>query len=141
MPSVLGRRWMVLDWLLPDCLRAQDIPYSEVESVKDAIDAAAGGGITPAQHEVLDTLVHDLSEDAYTEYTRVSGRVTNITVWTDNGKTLKIRETDLVYTSGRVTQEVIKQYDGAGDLAVTKTIDYTRTSGKVTSEDITVVYA
>ncbi len=32
------RRWIVLDWLLPGCLRAEDIPYDASINVKEAID-------------------------------------------------------------------------------------------------------
>jgi hypothetical protein len=98
---------------------------------------AGGSGITPTTHRNLDQLVHDIAEDNYTEITRVAGKVTNVTVWTDNLKTTKIRETQITRTAGKVTQVVEIQYDGAGVVIVgeTKTTTITRTAGKVTSLD------
>lgn len=138
--SLLSRRWIILDWLLPGVLRAQDIPYSETKSTKQAIDDVSAG-ITEPTHEVLDTLVHNLSEDNFTEYTRASGRVTNIDVWTDSSKTTRIRSTALTYISGRVSQETDKQYDAAGSVKITKTTAFVRSGGVVINENVTVVYA
>ncbi len=56
----------------------------------EVIIIGAGLAGVEAAHEDLDTLVHELSEPNHTEYIRVSGRVTNIIVWTDIGKTVKI---------------------------------------------------
>lgn len=74
----------------------------------------AGGGLTPAQHEVLDTLVHELSETSYTKHTYSGWRITNTTIWTTSGMTVKIRETQYTYTAWRVTGVVEIQYNGAG---------------------------
>ena len=52
MAKLVGRRWMILDWLLPDCLRAEDIPYDENKDIKQAIDEI--DGLTPAEHENLE---------------------------------------------------------------------------------------
>ena len=131
------RKWLVLNWLIPGCLRAEDIPYSATQSTSQAIDDR----LSELDHEKLDTLTHDLAEDNYTEYTRTSGRVVGIVSWTDSGKTVKIRSEDLTYTSGRVTRIVERQFDQLGALAATKTTDITRSGGVVSSEDITMVYA
>jgi hypothetical protein len=98
---------------------------------------AGGSGLTAGSHRALDQLVHDIAEDNYTEITRVAGKVTNVTVWTDNGKTIKIRESQITRTAGKVTQVVEIQYDGAGAVIVgeTKTTTITRTAGKVSSID------
>jgi len=37
------RKWIILDWLLDGCLRAQDIPYNALLSIKGAIDAIVFG--------------------------------------------------------------------------------------------------
>lgn len=95
--------------------------------------------LSKEEHRVLDTLVHDLAESNYTEYIRTAGRVTAIIVWTDDQKTLKIREELITYTSGQVTQIVNRQYDGAGTLLEILTTVITRTGGVVTSEDVTLI--
>jgi len=41
--SKTKRKWIVLDWLIDGCLRAQDIPYSESQSIKEAIDGIIFG--------------------------------------------------------------------------------------------------
>ena len=93
----------------------------------------SGTGLSEAQHEDLDSLVHNLAETSYCEVTRTSGKVTAITHWTDNGKTTKIRETLITRTSGKVSQVEVKQYDGSGTLVQTLTGTITRTSGRVSS--------
>lgn len=135
----LKRRWLILDWLNGDCLRAQDIPYDDGQSVKTRIDFVEASKISEVQHEVLDTLAHNLTESCYREYQRTGNRVTLITTWTDSNKTEKIREEAFTYSSGRVVKIVERQY-AAGVLKVTKTTDINLTAGQVASEDISVVY-
>jgi len=97
-----------------------------------------GSGLTPAQHEALDQLVHNVAEDSFQEVNRTSNKVQTIIFWTDSGKTVKIRETVLTrdpVTTGPVSVVVLKQYDGAGALAITLTGTLTRASGKVASID------
>lgn len=100
-------------------------------------DPRSGSGLSEAQHEDLDTLVHSLSENAYQELTRTNGQVTKIAWWTDSGKTTKIREVDITRAGGQVSQVVAKQYDGGGTLKQTLTGAITRTGGRVTSIDWT----
>jgi hypothetical protein len=69
---------------------------------------------------------------------RSGGRVSNVTVWTDSGKTKKIRElTNIVRTGGRIDSYDVIQYDGVG--AVKQTVSYavTRTAGRVSSVQMT----
>lgn len=94
-----------------------------------------GSGITPAQHQALDQLVHLVAETSYLEVTRTAGRVSDVTYWTDSGKTTKVRETNITRTAGQVSSVVVKQYDGTGTLAQTLTGTVTRTSGQVSSID------
>lgn len=91
------------------------------------------GGMSEETHRQLDQLTHEVDESSYDEITRVSGKVTGITVWTNSSKELKIREYLVSRTGGKVSQLVTKQYDGTGTLKETLTEDFTRTSGKVTS--------
>lgn len=94
-----------------------------------------GSGITPAQHQALDQLVHGVAETSYLEVTRTNGRVSDVTYWTDSGKTTKIRETNITRTAGQVSSVVVKQYDASGVLAETLTGTVTRTGGQVASID------
>jgi hypothetical protein len=80
----------------------------------------------------IENLVHDISEASYMEITRTSGLVTNITYWTDSGKTVKIREIDITRTNGLVSSVVRKQYI-SGVLDSTETNTITRTNDIVTS--------
>ena len=36
--SKTGRKWLKTNWSDSDCVRAQDIPYDEENSIKDKID-------------------------------------------------------------------------------------------------------
>lgn len=94
-----------------------------------------GSGITPAQHQALDQIVHNIAETSYLEVTRTAGRVSDVTHWTDNTKTTKIRETNITRTSGVVSSVVVKQYDGTGTLAQTLTGTVNRAGGQVASID------
>lgn len=90
---------------------------------------------TPS-HKAVDSLVHDIAETCYEEVTRDgSNRVTDVIVWTNPGKTVKIREVNVTRTSGRVSQIVRKQYDAGGTLIATVTSVIARSGGRVS--DIT----
>lgn len=91
------------------------------------------GGISTPQHRALDQLVHDIAETSYLEVTRTQGRVSSIIVWTDSGKTVKIREVLITRSNGTVSQIVTKQYNGSGTLVETLTDTVTRSGGKVAS--------
>ena len=58
-----------------------------------------------------------------------------MTWWTDNLKTLKIREIDYTRTSGKLSQVVTRQYDDLGAVVWTYTETINRTGGKVASVD------
>jgi len=93
------------------------------------------GGITEGQHELLDTLVHNLSETCYQEILRSAGKVSQVIVWTDDGKTTKVRQMDLTRSGGKVSQITLIQYDGGGSVKQTLVGSLNRTDGKVTSID------
>jgi hypothetical protein len=98
-----------------------------------------GVGLSEGAHRALDQLVHGIAEDSFEEYTYTGNKVTATIVWTDVGKTQKIREELFTYTGNNVTTIVTKQYDVSGVLIVgetmTETVSYT--SNKV--DDITRV--
>lgn len=91
----------------------------------------SGGGITEAQHEVLDTLVHDIAEPSYEEHFYANGHTTQIIVWTDVTKTVKILEEQYTYVTGQISQSVTIQYGPTG-VELTRMIEtYTYGAGKV----------
>jgi len=92
-----------------------------------------GSGISSAQHRFLDQLVHDIDESSYFELTRSGGQVTVATWWTDNTKTIKIRETTITRSSGQVATIVAVQYDGAGAVVETMTGTVNRSAGQVSN--------
>jgi len=107
------------------------------DSVGELNLRTGGSGITEGQHEALDTLVHEVAEDAYLEVVRSGGKVVDMIYWTDSGKTVKIRETNITRSAGKVSQIVRKHYDGAGVIITGQTLTGTvsRTSGQVSSID------
>lgn len=92
-----------------------------------------GSGLSPATHELLDTLVHNIAESNYQEIVRTGGQVSDLIWWTDSGKTTKIREINLTRSGGLVSQIVMKQYDGTGTIITGQTLTGTvsRTGGRV----------
>jgi len=96
-----------------------------------------GGGLTPTSHRNLDQLVHDVSENSFTEVNKTGSQVTSVVTWTDSGKTQKIREELYTYTAGKVTTIVTNQYDAVGALAETYTETVAYTGAQV--DDITGV--
>lgn len=94
---------------------------------------SGGGGITEAQHELLDTLTHEIAETSWEEYTYSSGRVVSVVVWASAAKLLKVREEQYTYSGGFVSQVVITQYDGTGAVKATVTEIYTYSAGRVAS--------
>ena len=95
----------------------------------------SGSGITEAQHELLDTIVHALNETCFEEITRTGGKITDVVWYTTDAKTTKVREINLTRSGGKVSVIVCKQYNAAGALLQTLTGTTTRTSGRVSSID------
>lgn len=97
--------------------------------------AAAGSGITEGQHETLDTLVHGLAEDAFTENTFTGSKLTSSIAWTDDGKTLKIRESRFTFTGSKLTGSVTEQFNGLGAIIATLTRTFTYSGSKLIEMD------
>ena len=51
----------------------------------------AGPGLDAATHRPLDQLVHLIAETSFEEFLYAGNKVTDIIVWTNSGKTQKIR--------------------------------------------------
>jgi hypothetical protein len=99
---------------------------------KDSIgvfNLRSGTGISEGTHRNLDQLVHGIAEDSYEEYTYTGTRVDQITIWTDSGKTIKIRQEVFTYTGNKLTMLVTTHYDAVGVLisgeTMTETYNYT----------------
>lgn len=111
-------------------------------SIVIEISGSSGGDLTEQEHETLDTLVHELAEDAFTEYLYLgnTSRISNVTTYTDMSKTTKIRETQVSYTGFRPTQIVEIQYDPSGVEVqrVTDTISYLSSLGNRVNSIISV---
>ena len=100
------------------------IPPEEVSIfyvTQDELDAIGGSGITEAQHRDVDQLVHLIAEDSFLELTYSGNNVQDAITWTDNGKTIKIREVNITYTGNKATTVVTKQYNAVGALVETYT--------------------
>lgn len=98
--------------------------------------AAAGSGISEAQHEALDTLTHDLTETHNVVITRSSGKVVSVLMEETGGTDIRLLEV-LTRTSGKVATYRLTQYEGDG-TTVKRQLDGTinRSGGNVTSVNV-----
>lgn len=97
----------------------------DLQTVLEELDIS-GTGITESEHRTLDQLVHQLDEDYYEEVVYTGIQPTNVTYWTNSGKTTKIREHQYTYGLGRkLTQQIIIQYNGSGVEVERLTLSYT----------------
>ena len=94
----------------------------------------AGEGLTVEEHELIDSLVHNLAEGSTTEIIRNSNNdVTNINVLTAPGGT-PIRTTQIIRNSqNEVAQTIEIQYDEGGTAIQTLTTTVDRVSGQVST--------
>lgn len=101
----------------------------------------ASGALTLEDHETIDSLVHNLSEESHTDINRnAQQQVTNVsTLTTVTG--INVRGIDIIRNSqGQVIETVENHYDSSGTLIQTLTTTITRdSSGKVIDIDTTEV--
>lgn len=118
-----------------DDLRFRDKSNPTPKTLTDLL--AGDGGLTPGAHRSEDVLVHLISENSYEEVTYTGNKVDTIIIWTDNGKTVKIREEIFTYSGNQISTIVTKQYDGTGTLVTgeTMTETFTYSGGQVSSID------
>jgi hypothetical protein len=93
--------------------------------------AASASGISEAQHEGLRTLAHDLVDTSYDSATWVGSDLTNVTTWTDNTMTTKVREIQATYSAHRLTQVIEIEYDLLGTETYRVVEDYSYTGNKL----------
>jgi hypothetical protein len=118
---------------LPGEIRFDGSKFSLTDAVGE-YDPRSGGGISPVQHQALDTLVHDIAETCYYELTYgVGNRVTAETWWTSAAKITKVRETAYMYSGTKVSTETTRQYDGSGILVSTLVTTYSYSGNKIIS--------
>ncbi|MHA2404787.1 MAG: hypothetical protein ACXADH_17455 [Candidatus Kariarchaeaceae archaeon] len=101
------------------------------------IEGLGGGALTPANHRPLDQLVHNIAETSYEELTYTGNQLDSVIIWTNSGKTVKIRETSYTYSGSRPATETIIQYDGAGAVITGETLTgtYTYSGNKLDNID------
>ena len=108
--------------------------YFYVRDAYGAFNLRTAGGISEDEHEILDTLVHDIDETSYDEVTYVTGLVSSYIVWETAAKLKKIREEAYTYTPSRLVSKVVtKQYDAAGAVKMTMTEDYTYVNNRAST--------
>lgn len=107
--------------------------FKFVDSVGVFDPRTGGSGITESQHELLDTLTHDIDETSYDEVIYSGNLVQTYTVWETAAKLKKVREETYSYSGNRVTQAVTIQYDATGATKMTMTEIYTYSGSRVTS--------
>jgi hypothetical protein len=95
--------------------------------------AGGGGGLTPETHRLLDQLVHELDESHFEEYLYSGSLVTGSIVWTDSGKTLRIRDYAYTYSGSKIATETVRQYNAAGTVVETLVYTYSYSGTKVSS--------
>lgn len=82
------------------------------------IGETAEGG-SGSGHETLDTLVHNLAENAWTEYIYTGKNLTALTAWETSAKLKKLRDSVFTYTGKDLTGIVTRQYASDGITVVT----------------------
>lgn len=87
--------------------------------------------VTKLEHEKLDTLTHVLSEVSFFEATKdVNNRTQYITYYTDETKTTKIREEEIIrLPNKKASSIIIRQYDKNGVLVKTESQILNREGG------------
>ena len=93
-----------------------------------------GSGITDAEHEIIDSLVHNLAEGATTEIIRNSNNeVTDVNILASPGGT-PIRTTQIIRNAQNEVEQTIEiQYDSSGTAIQTLTTTVNRAGGQVST--------
>lgn len=112
-------------------------PSGQTITISGSSVGTAGDFITETDHEVIDSLVHNLAETAITEITRnVQNQVTDVDVRTLPVTGTLIRSTSITRNqAGQVTDVADNQHDAAGTIIQTITTTINRSQGQVVSVD------
>lgn len=117
----------------PSSYTSQGSKLVSVKATEDGLEFIVNDYLKTGDHASLDTLVHNIAENSYTELIRTDGKITNIIVWETASKLKKIKEETIIYTNNKVSSLITKQYNSSGVLSQTYTETITRTEGKITS--------
>ena len=116
--------------------------YTQHSEAIQTVVKELDGYLWEEDHRPLDELVHLISEDSFEEITYDAGnKVTTMIIWTDSGKTTKIREEQYTYDSwNKVTQILTIQYNSSGTEVERMAEDFTYDGNRVTSivRDVTI---
>lgn len=106
-----------------------DTHTGDVRVTDIRVRAAVSGLATESDdaHKERDQLVHEVAEDSYEEITYSGGNVSTVIIYTDNGKTTKIRETAYTYSGGAISTITTIQYNAAGAVVSGQTMTETLT--------------
>ena len=100
-------------------------------NVQDAITELSNSSFNIGNHESLNTLVHFLARDGYSDITYTGNKLTNYTVYRNPSKTIKDRQYVISYTGYKVQQVVVTQYDNIGVLLNTLTETYSYSGNRI----------
>ena len=109
-----------------------------VEITNTGAAGIPGSGISLEEHEIIDSLVHNLAETQHTQIIRggPGNKVSSVEIRTVPVTGTLIRSTAIFRTEGTVTSTVDNQHDVSGVIIQTLTSTINRVSGKVDSVDV-----
>lgn len=72
-------------------------------------------------------------QSGYTEFTRTSGKISSVTMYTDSSKTTKVKEWVISRTNGQISSVVEKMYNASGVQSSSVTSAITRSNNQASS--------
>jgi hypothetical protein len=97
-----------------DTENLSNISGANLQEVIESIDFSLSNLGNAANHEDIDSLVHNLSEDYYEEFVYSGGKVTAVIAWQDSSREKKVRESIYTYTNGKISHDADIQYNALG---------------------------
>ena len=92
------------------------------------VSLTAGTGLSESSHQVIDDPIHNIAEDCEGVVTRDGNSLLSTQTIRDQSDTPLIRKFEYTRTSGRISQITVRQYDGSGTEKITVVIDISRDS-------------
>jgi hypothetical protein len=116
-----------------DTENLSNISGANLQEVIESIDFSLSNLGNAANHEDIDSLVHNLSEDYYEEFVYSSGKVTAVIAWQDSSREKKVRESIYTYTNGKISHDADIQYNALGIEIQRLARDYTYSGSRLLS--------